>query len=229
MYFAISPFVSGDFLETLSPHDLEIAIPSVIDTFRALRAIDVSEIGGSGFGFWNKNGVASHQSWKSFLLDDENDSPDSLTRGWREILENSEMGMDAFNKLWMAFQDLVHFCPEVRGVVHSDFVNRNVLVKDGKITAVLDWGSGFFGDPLYEIAWIKFCQPWFPASKDVQIVDRLLQDFKTDPNSNTENVEQRLLCYQLRIGATAIAHNAFRDDWKTAQFVTEYSQTLLKK
>ncbi|MCB9813157.1 MAG: phosphotransferase [Pseudomonadales bacterium] len=223
-YYAISPFVVGNFLESLSPNDLEIASQSVIEIFRALRAIDMST--STGFGFWNKDGKAIYDSWKAFLLDDRNESEGSLNHGWREILEASDMGMDSYNELWRKFQNLIDHCPEVRGVVHSDFVNRNVLVDKGKISAVLDWGSAFFGDPLYEIAWIKFCEPWFPASKDIHLVQRLIEDFKTDPNSNTANIEQRLLCYQLRIGADAIAYNAFRKDWKTAQFIADYSAEL---
>lgn len=223
-FFAISPFVSGNFLETLSPNDLEIASESVIKVFRALRSVDMST--STGFGFWNKDGKAIHSSWKSFLVDDRNESEGSLNHGWREILEASDMGMDSYNKLWSKFQNLIDYCPEVRGVVHSDFVNRNVLVAKGKISAILDWGSAFFGDPLYEIAWIKFCEPWFPASKDMHLVPRLIEDFKNDANSDTSNIEQRLLCYQLRIGADAIAYNAFRNDWKTAQFIADYSAEL---
>lgn len=224
-FFAISPFVSGNFLEALSPSDLETASLSVITVFRALRAIDMST--STGFGFWNEDGKARYDSWKAFLLDDGNESNESLTRGWRETLENSEMGMVSYNILWNKFQSLIEYCPNDRGVVHCDLVNKNVLVDDGKVTAVLDWGSAFFGDSLYEIAWIKFCEPWFPEAKNINLVERLIEDFKKDPNANTTNLEQRLLCYQLRIGANEIAHNAFRKNWNTAQFIAEHSAKLL--
>lgn len=224
-FFAISPFAVGNFLEALPPQELEVASLSVRETFRALRAIEVST--SSGFGYWNKNGKANYDSWKDFLLDDGNTSDDSLFRGWREILEASEMGMDSYNRLWTKFQSLIEYCPEESGVVHSDFVNRNVLVADNKISAILDWGSAFFGDPLYEIAWIKYCEPWFPASKDVNLVESLIADFTADPHSNTENIDQRLQCYELHIAVNAIAHNAFRNEWKTAQVVADHSEKLL--
>ncbi len=224
-FYAVSPFIVGDFLEVISPADLEIAVPSMLKTFRALRAVDMST--STGFGFWNKDGKGNHDSWKRFLQDDENSSTESLIKGWKEHLEYSPMGTDAYDKLWSKFQSLIDYCPEDRGVVHSDWVNRNVLVADGKITAVLDWGSSFFGDPLYDIAWIKFCEPWFPASKDINLVQRLIEDFKTDPNSNTANMEERLLCYQLNIAAGSIAYNAFKMDWKTMQEVVDYSTKLL--
>lgn len=224
-FFAISPFVVGNFLEALSPNDLEIASPSVIKMFRALRAVDMST--STGFGSWNKDGKGNHDSWKGFLQDNGDKSAESLIKGWKEHLESPSMGTDAYDKLWGKFKSLIDYCPEDRSVVHSDLVNRNVLVSDGKVTAVLDWGSSFFGDPLYDIAWLIFCDPWCPNFKSTQLIPQLLEDFKADPNSNTKNMDERLLCYQLNIAAGSIAYNAFKMDWKTARFVADYSAKLL--
>ena len=104
-FFAISPFAVGNFLEALSPNDLEIASQSVIEIFRALRSIDMSMC--TGFGFWNKDGKARYDSWKAFLLDNGNESDGSLTHGWRNILEASEMGMNSYNNLGRKFQSLI--------------------------------------------------------------------------------------------------------------------------
>ena len=38
-----------------------------------------------------------------------------------------------------------------------------MLVADGKITAVLDWGCGMYGDFLYDLAHLTFAPLWFPA------------------------------------------------------------------
>ncbi len=70
-FFAISPFVGGTYLEALSSAELENMLPSLLKMFRALRALDLS--GTTGFGFWNKDGKGSHDSWKAFLLDDKNE------------------------------------------------------------------------------------------------------------------------------------------------------------
>lgn len=37
-------------------------------------------------------------------------------------------------------------------LIHGDFTIDNVLVKDGKISAVIDWSGGAFGDPRYDTA-----------------------------------------------------------------------------
>ena len=75
-FFAISPFVSGTYLEVLSAAELGNTLPSLLEMLRALRALDLS--GSAGFGFWNKERKGSHDSWKAFLLDDKNESEGSL-------------------------------------------------------------------------------------------------------------------------------------------------------
>jgi aminoglycoside phosphotransferase (APT) family kinase protein len=40
-------------------------------------------------------------------------------------------------------------------VVHADISERNVLVHDGVVTAILDWELWHIGDPMYDMAYIK--------------------------------------------------------------------------
>jgi aminoglycoside phosphotransferase (APT) family kinase protein len=37
-------------------------------------------------------------------------------------------------------------------LIHGDFTIDNVLVYDGKITSIIDWSGGGFGDPRYDIS-----------------------------------------------------------------------------
>ena len=37
-------------------------------------------------------------------------------------------------------------------LIHGDFTIDNVLVKNGVITGVIDWGGGAYGDPRYDVA-----------------------------------------------------------------------------
>ena len=193
--------------------------------FRALRALDLS--GTAGFGFWNRDGKGSHTSWKAFLLDDKNEAEGSLIKGWKAHLEASSIGMDAYHELWKTFVPLVEHCPEERSLVHSDLLNRNVLTNSSTITAVLDWGSSFYGDALYDVAWFTFYEPWYPQFQDMHVSQRLLEDFKADPHMNTADLDARLMCYQLDIGIGSIAYNAFKEDWKNAQEAASYTLKLL--
>src|SRR5947208_6247853 len=103
-FFAIAPFVGGTYLETLSSAELENTLPSLLKMFRALRALDLS--GTTGFGFWNKDGKGSHDSWKAFLRDDKNASAGSLIQGWKAHLKASSMGVEVYHELWRTFVPL---------------------------------------------------------------------------------------------------------------------------
>lgn len=225
-FFAISPFVDGTFLETLSESELDRATPSILKMVRALRSVDLSTA--SGFGFWNKDGKGSYSSWKEFLLDDKNKSQDSLIKGWKANLENSSMGTDAYERLWGKCVPLVEKCPEDRSLVHSDLINRNVLTAGSNISAVLDWGSSFYGDSLYDIAWFMFYEPWYPNFRKVNVPQKLLEGFKADPTTNKVNIDNRMLCYMLHIGLDSIAYNSFKEDWKHAQEAADYTLKILK-
>jgi aminoglycoside phosphotransferase (APT) family kinase protein len=46
--------------------------------------------------------------------------------------------------------------PERLSICHCDFHPLNLLFKDGKVQAVLDWGSFMLGDPAMDVAWTDF-------------------------------------------------------------------------
>lgn len=37
-------------------------------------------------------------------------------------------------------------------LIHGDYTLDNVLVREGNVTAVIDWSGGSFGDPRYDTA-----------------------------------------------------------------------------
>ncbi len=220
----MSPFIEGTYLETLSLPKLENTLPSLLRMLRAVRVINLA--GTSGFGFWNRDGKGSHDSWKSFLLDDKNEAEGSLINGWKAQLEASTMGMNAYQKLRGTFERLVELCPEERSLVHSDLLNRNVLTSSGSVTAVLDWGSSIYGDALYDVAWFTFYEPWYPQFQELRVAQRLLEDFRADPHTNKVDIEARLMCYQLEIGIGSIAYNAFKQNWENAEEAADYTLKL---
>ena len=41
---------------------------------------------------------------------------------------------------------------ETHKLIHGDFTIDNVLIQDGEITGIIDWGSAAFGDPRFDVA-----------------------------------------------------------------------------
>jgi hygromycin-B 4-O-kinase len=225
-YYAISPFVEGAFLEALAPDDLNETIPALLRLLRALRRVDLTDT--SGYGFWNAQGVAPYPSGRSLVLDDKNDSPGSLINGWRLKLEASRMGTQTYDTLRRMLVELIERIPEVRGLVHSDLLNRNVLAMPGRITALLDWGSSFYGDPLYDIAWFVFYEPWYPHFGTINLAQQLLDDYHADPAADQRQIDDRLLACLLDIGLNSIAYNAFIENWTNGEEAATYTLSMLR-
>ena len=62
------------------------------------------------------------------------------------------MGIRPFEEAYEYLQALADCVPKERHLIHSDLLHYNVLVKADRITGVLDWGCGMYGDFLYDLA-----------------------------------------------------------------------------
>jgi len=78
---------------------------------------------------------------------------DAVTRAWIRTLE-SRIDTDAVTAAW----DQALRVPEWHGPrvwIHGDLDGRNILVQNGRLHAVIDWGGLAVGDPAYDVmvAW----------------------------------------------------------------------------
>ena len=225
VFYAISEFVDGIFLEKLTPSQLEATIPSLFQLFDALRNADLSNT--TGYGGWDKDGKGSRKSWKEYLLDIRNDLADKQDHDWYPELARSSVGTEGFNSLYQQMKVLVDKCPEDRQLIHADLLNSNLMIAGNKIGAVIDWQCSMYGDSLYEIAWFMYCRQYFPHFDDIQLCQKAIDHYKST-TANTTNLEERILCYQIHIGLGAVAYNSFKKDWTTAEKELDYTTNIVR-
>ncbi len=220
-FFAISERARGSFLEEMSPARVGRALPSLFETLDALREVEVARE--AGFGLWDAEGRGSSASWREALLSVADDPPGRRIHGWRRRLAADPQLEDLYEQGVAALAALVPACPEIQHVVHSDLPNRNVLVAQDRITAVLDWGSALYGDPLYDIAWLIFWAPWHPglAAHDIRAA---AYTHLAARGFDLAAFDERLRCYQLHIGLDSQSYNCYIGDLETALIVAR--QTL---
>ncbi len=161
--YAVTPRVRGEPLEGLDEARTSTILPRLFAALDAVRAIDLSST--RGFGGWSVRDGGLYPGWRDALLASEESVPPGRGAGWRERLESSPVGAGPFDEAQACLSELVAYCPEVRHLIHDDLMNGNVLVEGGRITAVLDWGSSKFGDPLYDVASLVFWSPWFETGR----------------------------------------------------------------
>ena len=82
--------------------------------------------------------------------------------------------------------------PEKLSVCHCDFHPLNILFKDGKIQAVLDWGSFMIGDPAMDMAWTNFLlniplRILFPDLDPDQIREKYLDAYRRTKSLDESN------------------------------------------
>jgi len=165
-YYAISTRAYGIALERLGAGEWLAVVPSVVAALEAMRLADLSST--TGFGSWDVGGKGSDTSWSSHLLAVAEDNPSLRTYGWRQRLHATPEAEATF--VW-GFDLLKSVVTDSapRSLIHADLVNRNVLVQEGRITGVFDWGCSRFGDHLYDLAWFDFWAPWSP-NLDMQLL-----------------------------------------------------------
>jgi hygromycin-B 4-O-kinase len=207
-YYAISTRVRGIPLETVSVAQWQAVMPSVVAALEAMRQADL--LATSGFGGWDAAGTAPCDSWADFLLAVGEDAGDARTGGWHDRLAAFPEGAAAF--AW-GLDRLRAVAPDTvpRALVHGDLLNRNVLVRDGRLTGVFDWGCSLYGDPLYDLAWFEFWEPWHPGV-DVRALRAALMRRWRASGDVPAALEARLQACYLRIGLDHLLYHAHLGD-----------------
>jgi hygromycin-B 4-O-kinase len=207
-YFALSERATGGFIDALDQAALRRVLPAFLRALDAIR--DLTTASSIGFGGWTPDCRAPHRSWSEALLAIARESP--RVPGWRRALADSATGFEPFAAGYARLTELVTELPTERHVIHDDLLNRNVLVDAERITAVLDWGNAMYGDHLYDAAWLVYWWPWYPDWAGIDIRAELAAHWDKS-GGQPDNVERRLLAYQLHIGLDAMAYTAFKGHW----------------
>jgi hygromycin-B 4-O-kinase len=213
-FYAIAERIGGEHIDGLDETRMRRLLPVLFAAMDAMREVDLS--GSSGFGGWRADGRTTHPSWRGWLLGFFNEPATRGAPGWRELLEYSPTSVATFEEGYARLVEMAEVCPEERTLFHDDLINRNVLVDDDRITAVLDWGSSKYGDFLFDIANLVFYRPWFPAWRNI--------DFAAEARAHYDAIglevprlAERLRCYTLRIALDGMAYSAFRRRWNEVE------------
>ncbi|MCP5065991.1 MAG: aminoglycoside phosphotransferase family protein [bacterium] len=223
-WFAVSARIRGEPLESCSESEWNAVLPSLFAALDAMREIDLFET--TGYGGWDVCGDAPHASWRDFLLAVDRDTPELRTHGWRQRLIDSPGGDQLFSRGYETLAQLIDAVPSGRYVVHGDLINRNVFVAEGCITGIFDWGCSFYGDFLYEIAWLEFWAPWSEAMASLGIPARAREHF-TIIGLDVPDFDLRLRACMIHIALDHLAYNAWAGRADSLASVSERMLPLL--
>lgn len=202
-FFVISQRHHGTKLADLDATRTRQAIESLIDVLVAMRAV---ELPGTGFGIWLAPGCdAPARSWASYVCG-VGDRDETRLVGWRGKLAAHRIASSAFHRGVEALQSSTVEVPTARGLVHADLLLNVLVDDDDRISAVFDWGNSMAGDPLFDVAWIAYCVPWFPAIDREHVLDLARRRFPDD------DIDGLIGLYELHIAVGELQYQSFNEN-----------------
>ena len=223
--YAISERVFGGYLDDVDGAQMRALLPSLLAALDAARLADLS--GTTGYGAWGADGSAPYPSWRAALLDVANDRPAHRTHGWRERLAASPVGAGPFEEAYGHLQALADGVPKTRHLIHSDLLHYNVLVEGERVSGVLDWGCAMYGDFLYDLAWLCFWQPWYPAWQGIDFAAEARRHYAAS-GLDVPRFEERLCCCQIHIGLAGQAYQAYAGLWDDLEATARHTLAVAR-
>jgi hygromycin-B 4-O-kinase len=222
-HYAISARAHGIGFDDLSAADVAPALPSLLTAMDDIGKIGLADT--TGYGIWTPDQRALYSSWADALLAIGTET--ARVPGWRAALADSDIGLGPFEAGVSAIAALAPYLPAERRMIHGDLLSRNVLVADGNVSAVLDWGNAMYGDSLYDAAWLIYWWPWYPEWRAIDIKAALLAHWRAN-GPLPVNLHERLHAYLIHIGLDAIAYCTFQRRWDEVRANTEIVVALVK-
>lgn len=202
-HYIVSQFHHGTKLADLHRSQVRGAIESLFDVLVAMRRVVLV---GEGFGIWRaSDGRAPAASWPEYLCAVA-DRDETRLVDWRRKLLLRPRANTAFHQGCAAVLQRSGDVQTTRRLVHGDLLLNHLVGPDGRVSAVFDWGNSLAGDPLYDIAWIVYCIPWFPTIDREHVLNLARRCFPDD------DVDRLLPLYELHIAVASLQYMAFADD-----------------
>ncbi len=180
----------------LSRDEFRAIVPQLITTLDTIHHVDVSDT--QGYGCIGDDGVGLSASWRQRFVNMKEEEPEWDFYGkWHGMFEQTFLERGFFFDTYERMMSLLDYVPEERYLVHGNYSFSNLLVHEGRITAVLDWIDSSYGDFVCDIASLSF---WLPEAR----FPELFRQHYAAQGVSVPAYDERLLCYQYAIGLDAL-------------------------
>ena len=212
----ISEFIEGPTMQDLDRQAIEALLPVTLQVQQTIAATDIAHT--SGYGEFDLSGNGKSSSWQEWLLTHIS-LPDF---DWRALVAKGIIEQNFLDKVFDAFKRLVDQVPNERKLIHGDFGSNNVLTRNGKIVAAIDWDAASYGDWLFDVAGAYY---W----SDHLLCMRLAAAYYERALSRLPDYRARINCYQIRAALTEIYEHAHRREQEELRWHVERCQKVLEE
>lgn len=181
---------------------------SIEDVMAVLHKISETDIGRfQGYGWLDEEGNGKFESWTSHLMNVYEEEPGCFYGEWFELFDTTFLERDQFDHYFAKMKEQFRFLPDVRKLIHSGYCGGNILVENGKVTAVLDWQDARYGDPLFDLAYMVF---WMNEDDAKSSLQEYAKAFGIDMKKG--RFDERMKCYKYYIGLDCMRYSAKIDN-----------------
>jgi aminoglycoside phosphotransferase (APT) family kinase protein len=227
--YAISVRHDGVNLEDLRPDQSDATGPLLGSLLAALYSVPKRPDLPVGWHWQPPRDV----SWRAWLSERLVDDPHQEIHGWLAPLATRGDIDRVFRTGDARVRDLIESCPERRDLIHGDLLHANVLVAEdaSRPRAVFSWKRSLRGDFLYDTAWCTFCSAiWYPGIAAADPWDRIRGEPAIRDDADAwADASVRHHCYELHIGLTALAWNAWVGDGGALEQIATQLAVVLER
>jgi hygromycin-B 4-O-kinase len=207
LYYCVSEFADGTPSDQLSRSEFDAIRDNIDDTFAAIFRTDIS--GTTGWGKIDRSTGNGQDSSYVAAFEEELHGLDRLK------IECEQHGIDP--GLVDAFaSNLRDNLPKIevsRRLTHADFGFDNVIVKNGKVSAIIDWSGMGYGDWLHDYSRLEF---WHPGRHAPAI------EFARRYGLDTQTFSERWLVHMAENALTALRFAFKYEESSTRQWLKEH-------
>lgn len=218
LYYAISDLVPGSSVSALAGEELEAVMPHLAELFARMSRIEIDAP--PGWGWIRPNGEASSATWPAYIAGTFAPEQHGFYEGWMSLFEGGILERDVFDRVFAVMMRLAEHAPEERYLVHGDYHLGNMLASGGRITGIVDWEMGSYGDFMYDVAVLNL---WSPQAGFPQRV----REAWAAEGRDIPFFKERLLCYQIFKGLDGLRFYAKKGDPHSYAFMKEQLLTML--
>ena len=216
LYFCVSEFAPGTPSDQMPPDEFAKARLDIERAFAAIFHKDISATTGEG-DIDPKTGNGVNRSFAEALKAERaKENLDEL----RRQCEAAGIESDLLTKFSNQFEQNIDQVRYTRRLIHADLGSDNVIVKDNKVSAIIDWSGMGYGDWLHDYSRLEF---WYPGRHTPA------REFASQYGLETENFVERWLAHMAAHALSTIDF-AFRyESHHTQDWLRQYLPSRLGK
>jgi hygromycin-B 4-O-kinase len=183
IYYCITEFIDAKRLQDLNINDLKRNVDRIMETFKTMEKINISQ--SNGFGCFDWNGFAFYRTWSEYInAVYEHYKWNNCNKNTKKIILECISEIKKYNNI----------LDNKRSLIHGDFGSSNALINREKIY-LIDWSLSLYGDPLYEMANVLF----WNENCLIPLIDEINKMYLNDKKARL-----KIYIYILRIGLEEI-------------------------